>query len=109
MTQRQDEIFAAASAQARRSVKTSFIVDRIASEEKITVSQGELMAEIQRMAAGDRRPIKKVIKEMQERNMIAGIRDRVAFTKTLDFLVENAKITDVPADQLSQGGEPNAS
>lgn len=109
MTQRQDEIFAAASAQARRSVKTSFIVDRIAAEEKITVSQNELMAEIQRMAANDRRPIKKVIKEMQERNMIAGIRDRVAFTKTLDFLVENAKITDVPADQLSQGGEPGAS
>ena len=80
--------------QAEEDVRGSMLLDRIAEEEKIEVSNEEIEAEIQAIAKGSQQPVEQVrgvlTKDGGERSIANRLRNR----KALDLLVANARITD---------------
>ena len=72
-----------------------FILDEIADKEGITVSDDELSQRVYLMAMQQRRPVKKVARELNQQNAFPDIRHDILISKTLDFLRENAVVTEV--------------
>jgi trigger factor len=92
-----DQIYSAAATSAKERVKMAFLIQRIAEQEKISVSQEEVLQRIQSLAAAYQIPPDKFIKDLQKRNGINELYDQIAHEKVLAFLEQNAKIEDVPA------------
>lgn len=97
----QQEIIDSASQQAQVSVRASFILQKIAEEEKIEITQQDMLYRITRIAEQQRRPVKKVIKELQKNQQMGQIQSSILISKTLDFLRQNASVEivdEAPAD-----------
>jgi trigger factor len=92
-----DQIYAAATHNAKERVKLSFLIQRIAEQEKITVSQEEVVKHAQSLAAMYQMPFEQFLKDLQKRNGVNELYDQIAHEKVLAFLEQNAKIEDVPA------------
>ena len=92
-----DEIYTAATHNAKERVKLAFLVQRIAEQEKITVSQEEVVKHAQSLAAMYQMPFEQFLKDLQKRNGVNELYDQIAHEKVLAFLEQNAKIEDVPA------------
>ncbi|MEP4049327.1 MAG: trigger factor, partial [Luteolibacter sp.] len=97
---KEDEIFAAATQRATTNLRTNFILQEIASEEKITVPDADLLQHISRIAEQRKEPIKKVIKDMQKNRQIQSIRNSMIIGRTIDFLLEEAKVTEVSQEEF---------
>jgi trigger factor len=95
--QQKDQIYNAAATTAKERVKMAFLIQRIAEQEKISVSQEEVLQQVQTLAAAYQIPPDKFIKDLQKRNGINEIYDQLAHEKVLNFLEINAKIENVPA------------
>ena len=95
----QDEIIESASQQAQISVKASFILQKIAEEEKIEVGQEQMLSHISQMAAQQGTPAKKFIKELQKNRQIGQIHNSLLISRTLDFLRQNASVEVVEPEQ----------
>jgi trigger factor len=80
--------------QAEEDVRASMLLEQIAEEEKIEVSNEEIEAEIEALATASRQPKEQVraalTKDGGERSIAHRLRNR----KALDLLIENAKVTD---------------
>jgi trigger factor len=80
--------------QAEDDVRGSMLLDRIAEEERIAVTEAEIEAEIDAIAEASRQPKEQVraalTKEGGERSIASRLRNR----KALDLLVENARVTE---------------
>jgi len=96
-----DEIYSAATRSAKERVKLSFLIQRIAEQENIKVSQEEALRRAQTLAAMYQIPPDKFLKDLQKRNGVMELYDQVAHEKVLAFLEQNARIEDVSA---SPGG-----
>ena len=98
--QNQEELLKDAETQAKNNVKTMFILEEIAEKEGITVSDDEVSQRVMLIAMQQRRPVKKVAREIRDNNGFPGIRQDILVSKTIDFLRQNATITEVdpPAD-----------
>ena len=94
-----DEIYNAAASSAKDRVKLAFLVQRIAEQEAIKVSQEEVLQRIQSLSAAYQIPPDKFIKDLQKRNGINELYDQITHEKVLTFLENNAKVTDVPSAQ----------
>ena len=92
-----EEIYAAAARGAKERVKLAFLVQRIAEQEKIQVTQEEVLQRVQSLAAAYQIPPDKFIKDLQKRNGVNELYDQIAHEKVLNFLEINAKIENVPA------------
>lgn len=92
-----DEIYTSAAATAKERVKLAFLVQRIAENEKISVSQEDVLRRAHTLAGMYQVPIEKFLKEVQKRNGVQEIYDQVAHEKVMEFLENNAKIEIVPA------------
>jgi trigger factor len=90
--EKRDAIYNTALASAQERVKMAYILSRIADEEKLAVEDGEVDARIQRMAADFGMPPEKMRAELEKRNGIEGLRSEIRAEKTLDFLLEHARI-----------------
>jgi trigger factor len=89
-----DQIYSAATQGARERVKVAFLLQKIAEQEDIKVSQQEIAQRIQTMAAMYQIPPEKFAKDLQKRNGLIEIYDQVMNEKVLEFLQQNAKIED---------------
>ena len=92
-----DEIFSVASANAKERVKLSFMVHRIAEQEKLSVSQEDVMREAQMTAATYQIPLDKFLQDLQKRNGVQDLYEQALHEKVLAFLETNAKIETTPA------------
>jgi trigger factor len=92
-----DEIYSAAANSAKERVKLAFLIQRIAEQEKILVSQEEVLKRAQSLALAYQIPLEKFLKDLQKRNGVNELYDQIAHEKVLAFLEQNAKIEDVPA------------
>jgi trigger factor len=100
-----DRIYSAAADTAKNRVKTSFLLQKIAEQEDIKVSQEEVAVRVQQMAASYQIPAEQFIKDLQKRNGIVEIYDQIANDKTLVFLEQNAIIEDVaPEPEPAKAG-----
>ena len=72
--------------QALKEVKASLILDRIAEEEKIQVSDEEIDKEVEALATQAKQPADQVRARLTRDGALDRIRDRIRSEKTLDFL-----------------------
>ena len=100
-----DEIYSAATRSAKEHVKLSFLVQRIAEQENIKVSQEDVLRRAQALAAMYQIPPEKFLKDLQKRNGVTELYDQVAQEKVLAFLEQHAKIEDVSPG--GAGAAPN--
>lgn len=89
-----DEIYSAATANAKERVKLAFIVGRIAEQEKITVTQEEALKRAQQLAIMYQMPFDQFVKDLQKRNGVNELYDQVLHEKVLDLLEKNVIISE---------------
>jgi trigger factor len=80
--------------QAVEDVRGSILLERIAEEEKIDVSNDEIEAEIRSIAEGSKQPIEHVRSVLTKEGGERSIANRLRNRKALDLLVENARVVD---------------
>ncbi len=102
-----DEIYSAAARSAKERVKLSFLIQRIAEQENIKVTQEEALQRAQTLAAMYQIPLDKFLKDLQKRNGVVELYDQVAHEKVLAFLEQNARIEDVSPASGEAGAAPN--
>lgn len=100
MLKKQEEIFSVATQRAVTNLRTNFLLQEIAQAEKITVSDNDLLAHISQIAEQRKQPIKKVIKDLQKNRQIQSIRNSMLIGQTIDFLLEQANVTEVSAEEF---------
>ncbi len=91
----QEQLMESAETQAKNNVKTMFILDQIAESEGIQVTEEETTQRIVQMAAQQQRPVKKFARELRDSNKFGEVRQDILISKTIEFLRENATITEV--------------
>ncbi|MEK6231637.1 MAG: trigger factor [Luteolibacter sp.] len=100
MLKQQEEIFTVATQRAVTNLRTNFLLQEIATAEKITVSDNDLLSHVAKMAEERKQPIKKVIKDLQKKRQIQSIRNSMLIGQTIDFLLEQAKVVEVSEEEL---------
>ncbi|MEO5667021.1 MAG: trigger factor [Bdellovibrionota bacterium] len=75
---------------ATTQVKASLLLGAIGREEKIQVNDEDIRKELGRMATQMRKNPQEIVKDMQEKNMIAGFMRQIQELKALDWLLEKA-------------------
>jgi trigger factor len=96
-----DEIYALASHNAKEKLKLDFIYQRIAEKEGIRALPEEVNMRIVTLAHAYQMAPQKFLKELEKRDGVAQIYQQLVQEKVLDFLHENAKIEDAPAEPAS--------
>jgi trigger factor len=77
---------------ARERLRGSFVLLRIAEQEKIKVTKEEFDARIDQMAARYQMTREKLLKELSGHDALDQIQDEILTAKALDFLVANASV-----------------
>jgi len=89
----QESIIETASANAEKSLKNHFILQKIADLEEIEVAKEEIMQKVYMDAYQRGEDPKKVMKQLQKSGDDYQYRQSILMDKVVDFLVENADIT----------------
>jgi trigger factor len=92
--QQKDEIYSTAAVNARERVKLAFLVQRIADQEKITVSQDDAVQRAQQLAMMYQMPLEQFLKDLQKRNGVNELYDQVLHEKVLGLLEKSAAISE---------------
>ena len=82
---------------AERQVQIRFLLDRIAEQEHIAVSQEELVRQLWSLARRTRQDPSTLRRQLDEQGAWEGLAAEVRYEKTVDFLLKAAKIEDAPA------------
>jgi len=102
MIERQkEEIYSAATHNAKERVKLSFLIQRIAEKENLQVSQDEILKRAQALATLYQIPLDKFLKDLQKRDGVPELYEQILHEKALDLLEKNAVIEEGP---LAVGG-----
>lgn len=97
MTQEQvkaqsEDMMKEAQVKGEEQVKLRYIITAIADEEKIAVNDQDVFDEIVRMAVSQRRDAAEYRKELEKEGHIEAVGEQLRFGKTVEFLLENAKV-----------------
>jgi trigger factor len=102
-------------AQAEFDVRGSMLLDKIAEQEKIEVTDEEVEAEINSIAEASRQSPEQVRAALTKQGGATSIADRLRNRKALDLIVENARVTDeewreeISEDEVHSAGVTDAS
>ena len=94
-----DEIYAAATGNAKERVRLAFIVQRIAEQEKISVTQEDVIKRAQTLAMMNQVPFDQFVKDLQKRDGINELYEQVQHEKVLELLEKSANITETAPAQ----------
>ena len=91
--QNRDQILAEATNSAIRRVRLSYILLGIAKEEGLEVSEEEVMAGLEKMAAstGGKQTAADLRKQIEDKGQLAAYKEQLASEKALDFVLAAAK------------------
>jgi len=92
IAEQQDKILDTAAETSKERVKLAYILSRIADEEGISVEDDEVESRIGKLAEYYRMPVEQFRAELEKRDGVENLRSDIRSEKTLDFLMENAKI-----------------
>jgi trigger factor len=95
--QQKEEIYSAAARSAKDRVKLSFLIRRIAAQEKIQATQEEVVRRVEALAQAYQIPVEKFIKDLQKRDGVNEIYEQIIHEKVVQFLEQNAAYEEVPA------------
>ena len=95
--EQKDQIYSNAAASAKERVRLTFLIRRIAENEKISVSQEDALMQARMIAATNQIPLEQLLKDLQKREAVHELYDQALHEKVMEFLETNAKIETVPA------------
>ena len=95
LEQKKDEIFGFAAKSAKDRLRTSFILDAVAHAEQIKVEEPEIEQRIAQLAQRSRTTPARLKAQLAEKGALGEIEEQILVSKTLDFLVDNAKVETV--------------
>ncbi len=87
-----EDMFKEAQEKAEEQVKLRYIVMAVADAENIKVEDQEVADEVVRMAVSQRQDAAEYRKKLEKEDQLESVRDQIRFGKTIEFLLENAKI-----------------
>ncbi len=87
---------------SEKRVKDMLVLEKIAKQDKITVNDEDLAEGYKNLAANMGQDPEIVRQYYEARNLVDTLKDRLIEEKTLNYLVENAKILEVERDELSE-------
>ena len=93
---------------ARRSVKAGFVLDKLAAQEELGVTQEELAAYVTEQAYRMGVPPDRLAKELSERGQLAVAAADVLRGKALTLLAERASITDESGQKVDLAADEEA-
>ncbi|OGD27423.1 MAG: trigger factor [Candidatus Aminicenantes bacterium RBG_19FT_COMBO_59_29] len=85
-----EELREKAKDQARRSLKSTLLLQRIAGQEKLSVGDEEVEEEIKAMAKRNNVPLAQLVERVSQEGRREDIRDSLLLRKAIDFLLDNA-------------------
>ncbi|WP_433945861.1 trigger factor [Paenibacillus sp. SN-8-1] len=88
---------------AEKRVRNNLVLEQIAKEENIEVTEDELNAELNTMAEAYKRTPEEIRNILAANGSLGSMREEVLLRKTIQFLLENSK--EVPADQLKPSAD----
>jgi len=87
-----EDMMEEAKVKAEEQVKLRYIMMDIATAEELTASKEEISEEITKMAIQQQRDAGEFRKELEKEGQIEDVADQIRFAKSIEFLIENAKI-----------------
>jgi trigger factor len=88
-----NKMYEDAAVPAERRVRATLILEAIADKEKVTVSEEEINDEIKRIAERNKIEPGEARRRMVENGSLENLKDILREEKTVDFLLENARVT----------------
>ncbi len=82
------------AAEAENKVRLYFILDKIADNEKIQVTEEETANWLKSLADSINKPFEEVKKYYEEHDLLDGLREQLREEKTMDFLLSEAAINE---------------
>ena len=84
--------------QARRRVTLGLVMNKLIADNGIQVDQERVRAQLQEMAAGHHNPQELIQQYAQNREAMQSLEVNVLEDQVIDWIVEQAKVTDKPTD-----------
>jgi trigger factor len=81
-----------ARGQAERNLKSGLLLQKIAGQEKLAVSDEEIQEEVKAMAKRNNVPLAQLVERINQEGRREDIRNNLRLRKAIDFLLENAVI-----------------
>lgn len=100
------ELQASAGEQAKERMKLSFILAKIAEEQKVTVEEGEVNAAIAQLAAEQNRRPERMRQELAQDGTLSALEDSLRENKVLDNLLAKAEIVEVAPGAAAPPAKP---
>ncbi|HEU4595966.1 MAG TPA: trigger factor [Pyrinomonadaceae bacterium] len=100
-----DSLREAVRARAEEDLRGSLLLERVAEEENIEVSDEEVEAEIQRLAEGMNQTPEQVRAALTKQGGERSIADRLRNRKALELIVKNAVVSDAEWEESGPAGE----
>jgi trigger factor len=104
--ERLTELQAGASEQAKERMKLSFILAKIAGQQKVQVEEGEVNASIAQLAAEQNRRPDRLRQELAQDGTLSAVEDAIRENKVLDGLLAQAKIVEVAPGEVKPAARP---
>ena len=79
--------------QARQELGRIFVLDRIANEEKVFVTEDEVVQRLQAIATTYRQPLEQVIEQYRQGGMLTELRNGMRREKVKQMLRKKAKVS----------------
>lgn len=98
------QLRAASVAEARQNMKLFFILNRVAEDMDVQVSENEARQHVAQMALERGARPEQFFQELVQSNRIQSVFLQIREHKTLDAIIDKAKISDVKADELEDQG-----
>ena len=92
LEQKKDEIFGFAMQSAKDRLRTSFILNAIAEAEGIKAEEREVRERVAQLAQRYRITPERLHAQLEERGGLGEIEEQIVVSKTLDFLLANARV-----------------
>ena len=78
---------------AEKAVRRALLLEAIADKESLTTSEADIDAEVERFAKASQRPTPAVRRMMEKRGDLDALQHGLRERKTLDLLIEHARVT----------------
>ena len=99
LKEKEKELIETAAGVAHHRLKTNFILERIAEQEKIEVTREDLEHRIRHEAQRSNISTDKMRKELEEHDQLNALAEQILLGKTLDFLKANVSVQPVSEEQ----------
>jgi trigger factor len=99
LKEKEKELIETAASVAHHRLKTNFILERIAEQEKIEVTREDVDLRIREEAQRYNIATDKMRKELEEHDQLNALAEQILLAKTLDFLKANVSVQPISEEQ----------